>query len=504
LIVRNAEATLGRALASARPFVEELVVVDTGSTDATPEVARAAGANLFEFAWCDDFSAARNYSLDQATCDWILWIDADDELPAASGEILRRAIAEHPQRDAAFWVTVEERSRDARGQPRLMGHAHVKVFPRHPAIRFQYRLHEQIAPSIHALGLPILPTGAAIRHHADRSPAAEEARRQRNLRLAELDLAERPDDPFVHLSLGTSCLFLPGALPRAIEHLRQSVAGLVPGSPTQLNALLYLGQALGTGGDRQAERQLYEQALASFPDDAVLLMRLGNLCERMGQLDEAIRWYESCLARGRVRMSVAHLRGGQARVALRLGQSYLRLGQRQRARELWQEFLSKQPRATAVQRALASLERPARADATGAAAGQGATRFLIVIPAHNVRPFLAPLVASLAEQSWPHWQALFIDDASTDGTLPALADLLAVRGLTSRFTLMQNRQRRYKAYAVYHALADRGRPDDVVVMLDGDDHLASSEALARLATEYEQGWEVVWSNWRGSGGSSRW
>jgi hypothetical protein len=84
MIVRNAERSFRRALSSALPFVDEIVVVDTGSADKTRQIAKELGARLFDFAWRDDFSAARNYSLQQATGDWIFWMDADDVLPESS------------------------------------------------------------------------------------------------------------------------------------------------------------------------------------------------------------------------------------------------------------------------------------------------------------------------------------------------------------------------------------------------------------------------------------
>src|SRR5687767_4841401 len=108
MIARDAERTLPRALKSARPFMDEIVVVDTGSLDSTRRVAEEFGARVFDFPWCDSFSAARNHSLEQATGDWVFWMDADDLLPQASGFELRRLVDAHPNRNAAFWVTVQE------------------------------------------------------------------------------------------------------------------------------------------------------------------------------------------------------------------------------------------------------------------------------------------------------------------------------------------------------------------------------------------------------------
>ncbi|MDE3076948.1 MAG: glycosyltransferase family 2 protein, partial [Chloroflexota bacterium] len=80
LIVKNEEANLGRCLRSLKGKVDEVIVVDTGSTDGTVEIARQGGARVAYFPWCDDFSAARNESLKLAASDFIIWIDADEEL----------------------------------------------------------------------------------------------------------------------------------------------------------------------------------------------------------------------------------------------------------------------------------------------------------------------------------------------------------------------------------------------------------------------------------------
>ena len=82
MIVRDAEDTLGRVLAGAATFCDELVVVDTGSVDGTRELAVQAGAQVLDFPWIDDFAAARQFSLDACTGDWVVWLDADDAITA--------------------------------------------------------------------------------------------------------------------------------------------------------------------------------------------------------------------------------------------------------------------------------------------------------------------------------------------------------------------------------------------------------------------------------------
>jgi glycosyltransferase involved in cell wall biosynthesis len=130
----------------------------------------------------------------------------------------------------------------------------------------------------------------------------------------------------------------------------------------------------------------------------------------------------------------------------------------------------------------------------------GRQSFLFVITAYNVRPFLSRLIASLESQRWTNWRALFVDDASTDDTTQTLRSLLDAHGLLNKFQIIENRERRFRARNLYDAIKNHKPCEDVMVIVDGDDYLAVDDALDRLAREYDEGWEVVWSNWRGSDG----
>ncbi|MGH7178838.1 MAG: glycosyltransferase family 2 protein, partial [Tepidisphaeraceae bacterium] len=89
MLTRNEESQIARAIASVRSVADQIVVADSASTDRTVEIAAQAGAQVIPFAWDDDFAAGRAYAIAQATCDWILWINASEELLPASAEPLR-------------------------------------------------------------------------------------------------------------------------------------------------------------------------------------------------------------------------------------------------------------------------------------------------------------------------------------------------------------------------------------------------------------------------------
>ena len=99
VITKNEEKNIGRWLDCMRQLADEMIVVDTGSTDATVELAQAAGAKVCHFSWCDDFAAAKNFALEQANGDWILFLDADEYFEPASLPLVRQYILRYqPQR----------------------------------------------------------------------------------------------------------------------------------------------------------------------------------------------------------------------------------------------------------------------------------------------------------------------------------------------------------------------------------------------------------------------
>lgn len=185
MIVRNESANLGPCLDSVSDLADETIVVDTGSTDDTREVARAAGARVYEFPWCDDFAAARNESLRHATGDWILWMDADDRLPRGAREGLKDLIDQLPDENVGYLLNVVCPGPD--GGP-MFHLRHVRLFQRRPDIRWARRVHEQIAPAVLGSGGSLRQANVGIVHLGYTRPGSRQAKLERNLRLLDLEL----------------------------------------------------------------------------------------------------------------------------------------------------------------------------------------------------------------------------------------------------------------------------------------------------------------------------
>lgn len=195
VIARDEEASLPRLLASVRGIVDETVVVDTGSRDRTLELARDHGARTGTFAWCDDFAAARNAALELVRADWVLVLDADEELVRQGA---RERLERFARRGADVGRVEIENVGTSAGSSRV---EISRLFRRDAGVRFAGRVHEQLVRD----GAPLVraPTGIVVRHHGY-APAALAARDKlgRNRGLLETALAEAPDDGYAWFQLG--------------------------------------------------------------------------------------------------------------------------------------------------------------------------------------------------------------------------------------------------------------------------------------------------------------
>lgn len=299
MIVKNEERVLADCLASAMPFFNETILVDTGSTDRTVEIAQAAGARVFHFPWTDSFSQARNESLRHATGRWVFWLDADDTLTPEAGEAIQSAALNAPDEVCAFVVPVQ--FVDEGGMPGGTRVDHVKLLRNHPDLAFEGRIHEQILPSLRQVFGPEAPVvraapEALVLHSGyDTSPQGQARKRERDMKLLMLDLQERPGHPFVLFNLGMTEHY-GGMHAEAVDWLRQCLAASGDGESHVRKAYSLLAVSQREMGDLDAALETLARGLAAVGDDPELHFQSGYTHTLRERWEPARRHYEAAVA----------------------------------------------------------------------------------------------------------------------------------------------------------------------------------------------------------------
>ncbi len=218
MIVRDEEEFLGQCLASIREVASQIIIVDTGSVDNTLAIAEKHGAEVYQFPWCDDFGAARNAALEHATGDWILSLDADEELLSWHTGTLREAM--QAAGAMAYRIPIIDKGREQEGC------SHVpRLFRNAPGLFFVGRVHEQIFSSVHVRcqqwGLENLLGKVTLLHHGyAREVVSSRGKIERNLRLLQLAVEEMPNEPNLLMNYGLELVRsgqLPGGLEKYVE-----------------------------------------------------------------------------------------------------------------------------------------------------------------------------------------------------------------------------------------------------------------------------------------------
>ncbi len=296
IICRDEETNLPRCLDSLTGAVDELVVVDTGSSDASMSIANDRGAKVIQFTWRDDFAAARNESLKHATGDFILWLDADQELVETEPGALRQLCRDLPDTELGLLLAVHS-VMDTHGAELIAWCW--QLFRNHRGISFTGRIHEQVVPPEGApLLLPERRDAAYLRHWGYLAAHDRARKSERNLRLLQSVVADEPEDPCAYMNLGRQ-LLVDGhpetawtCLLEGIDRWRRKGR---PASPPYVPVLFLAAAVAGVQGSFwQPILGLAAEAPAEC-HTAEFLGCIGAACWQLGYPDQAI----ACFTRAR-------------------------------------------------------------------------------------------------------------------------------------------------------------------------------------------------------------
>jgi glycosyltransferase involved in cell wall biosynthesis len=298
MIVRDEEDNLPFALESVRGIFDEIVVVDTGSTDRTREIAREFGARVFEFTWIDDFAAARNEALAHATGDYAFWLDADDVVEPPEREKLR-ALLDGLRTDEPAGYVVRcacDPGPDGSGGETVVDH--VRLFPLRKDVRWTYRVHEQIMPALRRAGIPVRWTDLVVRHTGYVDLALRGRKLDRDARILREELKARPDDPFTLFNLGAIAIELHD-WSEALRYLRRSLSRSAPTDSITRKLFALIARAHQMLGDTTAALRTCAEGLSFDAQDAELLFRKGIVHRHRGESAEAEQTWRQILGLSR-------------------------------------------------------------------------------------------------------------------------------------------------------------------------------------------------------------
>lgn len=300
MIVKNEEKKLTRALSWGQDVLWEKVVVDTGSTDNTVELAKSLGAKVSHFTWIDDFAAARNFALEQAQGDWILTLDAD-EYPVAGAEEYLLSLAKQLEEGGYDGVHAGILELDDKGNITTRS-SRIRLFRNTPALRYRRRIHEQLGfMDGREMRLANVDEKVAFYHDGYAGEALSGKQRSgRNLRLLKQELADHFGDYEIMGYLGDEYLSYGDTVQakqwyrRSVDHMPETLPPNDPRSAWTFSALIsmYIAEE-----NWQEAEQIYRQAISLQPEDADFDYEMGTRCVAAKRWEEGIRYLSQGLTK---------------------------------------------------------------------------------------------------------------------------------------------------------------------------------------------------------------
>ena len=283
MIVKNEQEVLGRCLDSIKSLVDEIIIVDTGSNDGTIEIAKRYTNRVYNFVWVDDFSLARNYSFSRATCDYVLWLDADDVLEGENIEAFRKLKSE--LNDGIDVVMMKYNIAFDDDKP-TYSYFRERILKRSKNFRWQEPVHEVIVPSGN-----IIYSDVAISHRKQKPNE-----QGRNLRLYQIQLSQNKKLSARGQFYYARELYFNGHTDDAIVWFSKFLKNKRAWIENKIDAYLMLARCFEQKGIREKVIKNLLQALVISSPNAEICCGLGDWYLAAKLYSTAIFWYQAALS----------------------------------------------------------------------------------------------------------------------------------------------------------------------------------------------------------------
>lgn len=289
MIVRNEEKYLEQCLKSVAGLVDEIVIVDTGSTDSTKAIALKYTDKVYDFPWCNDFSAARNYSISKANCEYILVLDGDEKLEEIDRNQIEMLLSNHSNEVGRVLLI----NRYTRNNHEYKSHERLGRLFSKKYYKYEGKIHEQITwcekimENIIYYNLPLVVEH--LGYEGDLAKRKEKTRR--NIQLLESENRQQPGDPYLLYQLGKS-FYMEEDYKTACEYFEKVLS-----IDLKLD-LEYVWDLVESYGYSLLNTEQYEKALQlwniydEFSSSADFVFLMGLIFMNNGKFQEAIGEFE--------------------------------------------------------------------------------------------------------------------------------------------------------------------------------------------------------------------
>ncbi len=360
MIVKNEEQFLRQCLESVQTVVDEIIVVDTGSSDRTCEIAEEFGAKVSHFAWTGSFAEARNAALEQATGDWVLVLDADEVIEPGTLLNIRELIQIPQPTLSGYQLKIRNFSQDG-NEVDVVEHYMMRLFPRHPSLRFQGGIHEQLVCSDESLGFERLTTtDILILHYGYTGQLMNERDKyNRNLALLEQARDREPENPFHYFNLGLTHR-VQHEESKALAYFQRAVElctakDIFP--PYMSATYCYIASLHLALGEFATALEVCETAPDMCHDNPDYWVNYGTACNSLGNYTEAIEKFKraSALRRQGFTSMVSDRAATTWKPLAGIGNSYLMLQRPEQADLYFRRALRENPHSAEIRLGLGRL-----------------------------------------------------------------------------------------------------------------------------------------------------